>query len=82
MRLLQNLVLTRNTKCVLRQAVIAHNKIMHFDKCTVSTGSFNFTKSAQKRNAENVLIIKDCKLAQTYRDNWIRRQRVSKKWEE
>lgn len=47
-----------------------------------NSGLFNFTKSAQKHNAENVLIIKDCKLAQKYRDNWARRQRVSKKWEE
>ncbi len=34
---------------------IAHNKVMVIDGATVITGSFNFTASAQERNAENVL---------------------------
>src|SRR6266571_1510413 len=37
---------------------IAHNKIMVIDGATVITGSFNFTKAAQARNAENVLLIR------------------------
>jgi phosphatidylserine/phosphatidylglycerophosphate/cardiolipin synthase-like enzyme len=37
---------------------IAHNKIMIIDGYTLITGSFNFTKSAEERNAENLLIIK------------------------
>jgi phosphatidylserine/phosphatidylglycerophosphate/cardiolipin synthase-like enzyme len=37
---------------------IAHNKIMLIDRSTVITGSFNFTKAAEKNNAENLLIIK------------------------
>ncbi|XVN43650.1 MAG: phospholipase D-like domain-containing protein [Candidatus Rickettsia vulgarisii] len=36
---------------------IAHNKIMIIDKSKVITGSFNFINSADKRNAENVLLI-------------------------
>lgn len=36
---------------------IAHNKVMIIDKRKVITGSFNFTKSAEERNAENLLII-------------------------
>lgn len=36
---------------------IAHNKVIILDRDTVITGSFNFTKAAEK-NAENLLIIK------------------------
>jgi len=49
---------------------IAHNKIMVIDKETVITGSFNFTKAAEEKNAENLLIIRDKKLAEIYIDNW------------
>lgn len=34
-----------------------HNKFMVFDRRTVATGSFNFSASADKRNAENVVLI-------------------------
>ncbi len=37
---------------------IAHNKIMIIDRSTLITGSFNFTKSAEENNAENLLVIK------------------------
>ncbi len=37
---------------------IAHNKIMIIDGTTAITGSFNFTKAAEVRNAENLLIIR------------------------
>jgi phosphatidylserine/phosphatidylglycerophosphate/cardiolipin synthase-like enzyme len=37
---------------------IAHNKIMIIDRDTLITGSFNFTKSAEESNAENLLILK------------------------
>jgi phosphatidylserine/phosphatidylglycerophosphate/cardiolipin synthase-like enzyme len=33
---------------------ISHNKVMVIDGETVLTGSFNFTKAAQEKNAENV----------------------------
>lgn len=53
---------------------IAHNKVMVIDQDAVITGSFNFTDSAQKKNAENVLVIKgDAELAGAYRKNWERR---------
>jgi phosphatidylserine/phosphatidylglycerophosphate/cardiolipin synthase-like enzyme len=45
---------------------IAHNKIMIIDKETVITGSFNFTKAAEERNAENLLILKNKELAKIY----------------
>jgi phosphatidylserine/phosphatidylglycerophosphate/cardiolipin synthase-like enzyme len=38
---------------------IAHNKIIIIDGQTLITGSFNFSKAAEERNAENLLIIRD-----------------------
>lgn len=57
---------------------IAHNKIMIIDKKTVITGSFNFTKAAQNKNAENLLIIRDPALANLYMKNWQQRRAVSR----
>src|ERR1035437_9768819 len=37
---------------------IAHNKIMILDRSTLITGSFNFTKAAEEKNAENLLVVK------------------------
>ena len=56
---------------------IAHNKVMIFDNASVFTGSFNFTKAAQQKNAENGLLINDANLAQQYADNWQKRLAVS-----
>jgi phosphatidylserine/phosphatidylglycerophosphate/cardiolipin synthase-like enzyme len=52
------------------QHEISHNKVMIIDEEIVITGSFNFTKAAQKKNAENLLIIRDKGLAATYVENW------------
>lgn len=50
---------------------IAHNKIMVIDRRTVITGSFNFTRAAQEKNAENLLIIKGNKaLVEKYLSNF------------
>ncbi len=49
---------------------IAHNKIMVIDGAVVLTGSFNFTKAAEESNAENLLVIRDPKLADRYLANW------------
>jgi len=51
---------------------IAHNKVMVVDGRTVITGSFNFTKSAEERNAENLLVINDGRIANRYLANWER----------
>jgi phosphatidylserine/phosphatidylglycerophosphate/cardiolipin synthase-like enzyme len=56
---------------------IAHNKIMIIDKETVITGSFNFTKAAEEKNAENLLILKSKELAKTYIDNWTKHKEHS-----
>ncbi len=50
---------------------IAHNKVMVIDGETVITGSFNFTKTAENGNAENLLVITHApELAQRYTANW------------
>jgi phosphatidylserine/phosphatidylglycerophosphate/cardiolipin synthase-like enzyme len=59
---------------------IAHNKIIIIDKETVITGSFNFTKAAEEKNAENLLIIKSPKLAETYIDNWNKHKQHSEEY--
>lgn len=56
---------------------VAHNKIILIDPreadATVITGSYNFTYSAQARNAENLLILRgNPALAQAYLENWQR----------
>lgn len=56
---------------------IAHNKIMIIDENTVITGSFNFTKAAQEKNAENLLIIHNFVLAKQYLENWEYRRKES-----
>ncbi len=34
------------------------------------TGSFNFTKAAEEKNAENLLVIRSRDLAKMYTTNW------------
>ena len=56
---------------------VAHNKIILIDARTphgiLITGSYNFTWSAQARNAENLLILRDNPaLLQRYLNNWQR----------
>jgi phosphatidylserine/phosphatidylglycerophosphate/cardiolipin synthase-like enzyme len=49
---------------------IAHNKVIVIDGQTVLTGSFNFTPSAENRNAENLLVVRDPPIAAKYAANW------------
>lgn len=58
---------------------IAHNKVMIFDDNIIETGSFNYTESAQKRNVENMLFIKNRKTVIEYKNNFLRRMLVSQK---
>jgi phosphatidylserine/phosphatidylglycerophosphate/cardiolipin synthase-like enzyme len=60
---------------------IAHNKIMIIDQSTVITGSFNFTKAAEEKNAENLLVIKSRELAGIYGENWRRHREHSERYE-
>lgn len=55
----------------------AHNKVILIDPrsehCVVVTGSYNFTRSARERNAENLLVMRGNRaLAAAYLENWQR----------
>lgn len=50
---------------------------MIIDKETVITGSFNFTKAAENKNAENLLILKSNELAKIYINNWVKHKEHS-----
>ncbi|MFV9876205.1 MAG: phospholipase D family protein [Rickettsiales endosymbiont of Dermacentor nuttalli] len=58
---------------------IAHNKVMIIDQHTVITGSFNFSKNADLKNAENVIIINDSLIAKQYFQNWLSRKHANAK---
>jgi len=52
------------------QHPIAHNKVIVIDSATIITGSFNFTKAAEEKNAENLLVIKEApELVKAYEAN-------------
>lgn len=58
----------------------AHNKVLVVDGDTadgaVVTGSYNFTWSAQARNAENLVILRGNRvLARRFLENWMRHRR-------
>jgi len=63
----------------------AHNKVLVLDgdqaHPVVVTGSYNYSWSAQARNAENLLVLRDNpRLAKAYRDNWLRHWREAEPW--
>ena len=43
---------------------------MVLDQAVVITGSFNFTRSAEEKNAENLLVIRSKEIAKVYIENW------------
>ena len=54
-----------------RAHAIQHNKYMIIDGATVETGSFNYTSSAEKRNAENVVVISgDQQVVKRFAQDW------------
>lgn len=60
------------------QPAIAHSKVMIFDQRSVLTGSFNFTRAAQERNSENLIIIRgDENVVRAYTENWTDRWEAS-----
>lgn len=60
---------------------IAHNKIIIIDGFLVLTGSFNFTRAAEEKNAENLLVINDPVLAKQYTENWHAHEEHSEAYE-
>ena len=64
-----------------REHATANNKIMLIDHHTVTTGSMNFTKAAEEKNAENLLIIKHHdKVFEKYLANYERHLDHSKRY--
>jgi len=57
---------------------IAHNKIIILDGAVVITGSFNFTVSADTRNAENAVAISSPVVAMRFAAYWEARQAASR----
>jgi phosphatidylserine/phosphatidylglycerophosphate/cardiolipin synthase-like enzyme len=55
-----------------------HHKVIIIDNTIVVTGSFNFTKSADTANDDNVLVIYDPSIAQQYLDEFNRVNSISK----
>jgi phosphatidylserine/phosphatidylglycerophosphate/cardiolipin synthase-like enzyme len=47
-----------------------HNKSMVIDNSVVITGSFNFSESAESKNAENLLVIHDPIIAAAFSQDW------------
>lgn len=54
-------------------ATLAHNKVIIIDKNTTITGSYNLSNAADKRNIENLILIKDSNVTRSYLDNFIMR---------
>jgi phosphatidylserine/phosphatidylglycerophosphate/cardiolipin synthase-like enzyme len=50
----------------------AHDKVMILDGEIVITGSYNWTVAAEQQNGENLLVIRDSRLAGVYTENWWR----------
>jgi phosphatidylserine/phosphatidylglycerophosphate/cardiolipin synthase-like enzyme len=52
---------------------IMHNKFLVIDGQTVETGSFNYTKAAAEKNAENAIVIRgEPSVAKSYATEWKR----------
>jgi phospholipase D len=56
---------------------IAHNKLIIIDDRLVIGGSYNYTASAERKNAENVTFIDSPDIAGLYLANWEARKAVS-----
>ena len=60
---------------------IAHNKVIRIDADTVITGSFNLTRGAEERNAENLLVVRgDLDLETKYPENFDRHLKHSERY--
>lgn len=59
--------------CIDNAAGLAHNKIMILDDVCVLTGSFNWTDSAQFRNAENLVVLRGKAHCSPFLANWHKR---------
>ena len=51
---------------------VLHHKVIIIDDHTVITGSFNFSRSAEKSNDENIVIVRNAAIAGLYLEEWQR----------
>jgi phosphatidylserine/phosphatidylglycerophosphate/cardiolipin synthase-like enzyme len=51
---------------------LMHHKVIIIDDTTVITGSYNFSKSAQTKNQENMLVIKSPLIGKQYADEYFK----------
>jgi phosphatidylserine/phosphatidylglycerophosphate/cardiolipin synthase-like enzyme len=61
-----------NVEIIRQRHAWAHDKVMILDGETVITGSYNWTVAADEQNGENLLMIRDPRLAKVYTENWRR----------
>ena len=57
-----------------RAVALAHNKTIVIDDTIVITGSMNFTDAGDRKNSENLLIIRDATIAARYAADWTKRR--------
>lgn len=62
-----------------REHETANNKVILIDDHTVITGSYNFTRAAEEKNAENIVIINDEALCSKYLENFEKHKEHAKK---
>ena len=63
------------------EPAIAHSKILVIDERLVIGGSYNYTASAQKRNAENATFTESGEIDREFNGNWDSRLKVSRAFE-
>ena len=57
---------------------IAHNKVLVIDNIQTLTGSYNWTHSAEFKNAENLIFIKSAEVAKKYTEYFEERWKISR----
>ncbi len=63
---LEQLSLAEADVCIKKGSGLMHNKFAVIDGKTVATGSFNYTKNADTKNDENLVLIRSKKQAQKF----------------
>ncbi|MGJ4859510.1 phospholipase D-like domain-containing protein [Labrys sp. La1] len=63
------------------QRGLSTTKAKIFDREVVLAGSYNFTKAAKSRNAENLLLITSRPLALRFEANWSARFKASRSYD-
>ena len=64
-------VSSAGAKCYVdHKHAIAHNKVIVIDGSILVTGSYNFTTAAEHSNAENIIVIKDRRIAAKYEEDF------------